>query len=351
MMIIHYRLRVFFCCLFILFAFTAVSQREQRFRHDSTYYKTYPTKLTGRVYFSKKYTSLLLESANDARALHFRPNTPVNIGVGATYRVLSLNLGLSLQWLNPNASERGNTRFLDLQSHIYAPKWVIDLYGQFYKGYYVAPKGYASSAPEKYYLRPDLRVNMIGVSAYRLLNGERFSYRAAFLQNEWQTKSAGSFLFGGEFYTGSINADSAIVPVNLEADYSQRGVYRNNFTEFGPGIGYAYTFVIDKHFFVTASVTATADVSFVKEFTINGSENRTSVTPNASLRGVIGYNSEKWITTLSWVNANTNLRGQSSNDQYLVRTGNFRVTLARRFELSRKMKEKLKIVEMLPGQQ
>lgn len=347
MMIPAFRLHAFVCCLSILFTFTAFSQKEPRFKHDSAYYKTYPTKLTARVYFSKKYTSLLLEGVDDTRALHFRPNTPVNIGVGATYRVLSLNLGVSLQWLNPNAAERGKTKFLDLQSHIYAPKWVIDLYGQFYKGYYVAPRGYASSVPDQYHIRPDLRINMVGVSAYRLLNGERFSYRAAFLQNEWQIKSAGSFLFGGEFYTGSINADSAFVPKQLEADYSQRGIHRNNFTEFGPGIGYAYTAVIDKHFFITGSLTATADISFVKEFSANGSATRTSVSPNASLRGVLGYNSERWIATLSWVNANTNLRGKSSNDQYLVRTGNFRVTLARRFELSKAMKERLKIVEKL----
>lgn len=330
-------------CL-LLFGWHELGAQLRDFPHDSTYFKTYPAQLTGRIYFSKKYTSLYLEGKENVRTLHYRPNTPVTLGVGATYRILSLNVGLGLQFLNPNKDEKGKTKYLDLQSHLYAPKWVIDLFGQFYKGYYTVPKGYASPDQNKFYVRPDIKVNMIGVSAYRLVNGERLSYRAAFLQNEWQKKSAGSFLFGGEIYTGVTKGDSALVPVALNDYYGQFGIYKTTFTEFGPGIGYAYTLVVKKHFFATASVTVTGDLSFVKEVSALRTTNHTSFTPNLSLRSVLGYNSDKWALTMSWVNTNTNLRGASTNNQYLIRTGNFRFTVAKRFRPSRRLREKLDII-------
>lgn len=306
--------------------------------------------LTGRFYASKKYTTLFLEGPEGKPRLKYYPNTPVTIGVGATYRILSLNLGFGLQFLNPNRDEKGKTKYIDLQSHLYAANWVVDLFGQFYKGYYLSPKGIGMST-NNYYIRPDLRVNMVGASVYRLKNGQKFSYRASFLQNEWQKKSAGSFLYGGEIYAGMIKGDSAIIPYALKDDYSQRYVYKNKFIEGGPGIGYAYTFVLKEHFFATASLTITGDISYVVEYTDAGKESRTTLSPNASIRSVIGYNSDKWIGTISWVNTNTNLRGHSSNDQYLIRTGNIRITVAKRFDPGHRFKKRMKIIDALPVNQ
>jgi len=313
---------------------------------DSAYYQAYPKLVTARFFFSKKYTGLLLEAPADVPTLKYRPNTAFSTGVGATYGAITLNLGLNLGFLNPDKEDKGKTRSLDLQSHIYTRKLLIDLYGQFYKGYYLSPKGYAIPG-DAAYLRPDLRVNLMGVSVYRLFNPRQFSYRAAFLQNEWQKKSAGSLLIGAEAYTGIIKADSALVPGAVESKYTQRNINKVVFTEFGPGIGYAYTLVYKEHFFLTGSASLTGDLSFVKEYTEAGPEKHTSVTPNVTLRGVLGYNSNKWSTSISWINNTTNLRGASGKDQYLVRTGNIRVTIAKRFQPGRLLKKRLQVIDEL----
>jgi hypothetical protein len=81
-------------------------------------------------------------------------------------------------------SARGG--YLDLQGHFYARKWNIDLLGEFYKGYYLTPKGLVAPYGEQYYLRPDIRLSLIGFAFYRATNDKKFSYQAGLLQNEWQ---------------------------------------------------------------------------------------------------------------------------------------------------------------------
>jgi hypothetical protein len=166
-----------------------------------------------------------------------------------------LNLAYGFNFLNPT-EERGKTKYLDLQTHLYGRKWRIDFLGQFYKGYYLTPKGLAAPPGASYYVRPDLGITLIGLGIYKILNEHKFSYRAAMLQDEWQKKSAGSLLIGAEIYYGITSADSAFVPKDLEMHYNQRGVRRLNFVEIGPGIGYAYTLVVWEHLFVTGSITS-----------------------------------------------------------------------------------------------
>ena len=98
-------------------------------------------------------------------------------------------------------------------------------------------------------------------------NVDRFSYRAALTENDVQTKSAGSLLFGGEAYYGSIKGDSSLVPVEVRGNFSQFGVDKINFFSIGPGIGYAYTLVIEKHFYITGSAIGSIDVNFSTEET------------------------------------------------------------------------------------
>ena len=192
-------------------------------------------------------------------------------------------------------------------------------------------------------------MDLVGGSVYRLLNGDRFSYRAGFSQNEWQKKSAGSVLLGAELYYGTTKGDSALVPSRLNDYYPQQGIERIRLLEVGPGAGYAYTAVWRENFFLTGSLTFNGDISMVKEMSDSGSVNRTSISPNATLRAVAGYNNEGWAATIAWVHNSTDAKGRSSNYEYRIKTGEFRITLAKRFTPGNKLKGKLEpIIEKLP---
>jgi hypothetical protein len=105
-------------------------------------------------------------------------------------------------------------------------------------------------------VRPDLGLSLVGLAFYRQLNQRKFSYQAGLLQNEWQKKSAGSILFGGEIYYGAIYGDSSLAPALIDPGINTLGVDKFHFFCFGPGFGYGYTFVYKEHMFLLASATA-----------------------------------------------------------------------------------------------
>lgn len=310
-----------------MFPLTCKSQNPQT---DTTFIASFDTSLTVRAFISQKYTLFALEAPDGTPQLQYRPNTRLNAGVGATYRSLTLNLAYGFGFLN-NDADRGKTRYLDLQSHVYGRRVLVDLFGQFYKGYYLYPRGVATGNPHTFYQRPDLKVTEIGVNAYAILNHRKFSYRAAFLQNEWQKKSAGTFLAGAGFVYGLTRADSSFVPAQLRQSYPQREVRYLRYFEIGPGIAYAYTLVWQQHFFVTASATLSLDVGLVGERTSASRSSVVRFSPNFLFRSVAGYNGAVWSINVSWFTSRTAIKGNFSNGDYHVTTGNYRFTVVKRF--------------------
>lgn len=327
-------------CFLAITLQTLLAQNRTSIDNDP-YYITFEEQITTRLYLAKKYTSLIMKAAPEIQSLRYRPNSLTTMGISGSYKALSLSFGKGFGFLNPNKEEKGKTRSFDFGSHIYTRDWVTDIYAQFYKGYYLSLGGPAGTADKNYYKRPDIKVNLLGASLYRLLNGERLSYRAGFLQNEWQKKSAGSALLGAEIYYGTMKGDSALVPSHISSYYPQQGIQRVRLLELGPGAGYAYTAVWEENLFLTGSLTINADISMVKEVTATGAANRTSVSPNATLRAVAGYNSDEWAATISWLHNATNAKGRSSNYEYGIKTGEFKITLAKRFAPGNKLKGKL----------
>lgn len=333
--------------LIIKVVFSAHGQRRVPSPVDTAYIRLYPRHLVGRAYLSQKYTNVDLLPSTDAARLKYRPNTSLNLGLGATYGPLTLGLAYGFRLLNPDAA-KGRTRYLDLQSHVYTRQWVIDGFGQFYTGYHLAPKGFATGDPEAYYYRPDARLRFFGASAYRLFNPRRFSYRAALVQNEWQKRTAGSWLAGAELSAGGFRGDSSLVPTRLAGRYPRPLVREVQFVKFGPGAGYAHTFVFQKHFFVMASLTVNLNLTFSRETSEAGQTRAVSLRPNALYRVVAGYSNGLYNASLAWVNSTTAVGSNDLTYGYLMRTGNYRLTVARLFvpgkrlrKLRRQVEEKL----------
>ncbi|MEP7278000.1 MAG: DUF4421 domain-containing protein [Bacteroidota bacterium] len=320
--------------------------------HDSSYYQSFERYITTRFFFSQKYARLELEKSTNVARLRYLPNTSLAMGVGVTYQSISLNVGYAFGFLNTDR-EKGRTRYLDIQPHIYGRKWVYDLTAQFYKGYYLNPRGFASNDPEKYYVRPDLRTQLLGLSAYRLLNPSKFSFRAALLENEQQRKSAGSVLIGAEIYYGIIKGDSAVVPATLENNYLQKGVRRLDFIKIGPGIGYAYTYVINRAFYLTGSLSASLSLDFSKQHGAVGKTDNVDINKGFVYRIVAGYDKNNWNLNFSLVGNQMTVAGATTTNKYLLSAGNFRLTVAKRIRpgswLTRKLHPVDKVIENVKG--
>ena len=299
----------------------------------AAYYQTYNNQITGRTFISNKFTNLKLRG--DGYSLFYRPSTFYNVGVGFTHEWLTLNVGYGFGFLNPNVDKK-NTRAIDLQFHPYGRKIAIDVLGQFYKGYRLTTS--------EEVLRADLGVNVIGATAQYIFNHDRFSYRAAFLQSEWQKRSAGSLLAGVEFYSGRIKADSSIVP---DQEMKEQRLNKSVFTEFGPNVGYAYTYVFRQHYFITGSASLSLDVGFNRTVSDAGEDKDFGFSPNTLLKCFGGYNSSKWAITAVYIYNSQNLVQNAQNQKISLSSGNFRIHFAYRFRPSKKTSQLLKPIGKL----
>jgi uncharacterized protein DUF4421 len=307
---------------------------QKDFPHDTAYYVTFPDKFTVRLYLSEKYVHLNFPSGGSAKDLEYKANPKLNLGAGITIKNFSINLFNGFGFLNPKNDPKGKTTGFDFQIHVYPRKWSIDLLYLSPKGYHLGEKGIAGAGPEEYYYRGDLKTTLFGISAYRVPNKERFSYRAALLQTEWQKKSAGSFLYGGQIHHGVIQGDSALVPTLLSHEYPQAGIKKINIMSIGLGAGYAYTLVIQQHFFIMGSMIINLDANFTKEEQEGVKTLKTtSFNPSEVFKVAAGYNGRLWNVSANWSGAGFWVKGATVEKDYFFPTGNIRVVVAHRFAL------------------
>ena len=328
-------------CLYvvILFVNISVAEAQNNRGNDTAYYVYFPNSITARLYTSKKYTQFGLKNKG-APDLNYLPNTTFNLGFGATYHNFALNLAYGFSFLNPHKKEN-KTKYLDLQAHLYQPKWVTDFEGQIYKGFHFS-KDFLAAAGKNYY-RNDISVTLFGVSQYYIFNSKRFSYRAAFKENESQKKSAGTLLAGAEIYYGVIKADSSLIPKSIQAKYPQRNLDKINYMSIGPGVGYAYTQILARHIFLTASVTGNLNFGLVNEHLMDHNGSHFFIKPVTRFRFAAGYNGRSWNISANWVTDNLRFEGTENNTNYRFSTGSFRIVIAKRLYPGPRLKNVLRL--------
>jgi hypothetical protein len=322
--------KILFSCIFLISAFTTSAQAPV----DNGYFVTYPGSLMVRLYLSQKFVPFTISSPNE-QELNYKTNSKLNLGIGATYNNFTANLSYGFKFLNKD-NGKGTTKGLNLQIHMFPNKWAIDLLGTFVKGNYLDPKDNNGLNLVKYYLRPDLTRDVVGISMFRVKNSNRFSYRAAAIQNEMQTKSAGTLLYGGEAYYGSIKSDSALVPPRVNNIYEQDGINKYHFFSIGPGIGYAYTLVMHTHFFISGTVIATADLNFSSEEMAGKKNSKVSVEPGGIFKAAIGYNSGNWSICANTAGNLLYTGSAASSKEYFLPTGNIQIVLAKKIMKQKK---------------
>jgi hypothetical protein len=323
---------------------SASAQLSQRPDHDSSYYVSYKGSIMTRVFLSRSYHQFTMDPPGNLPHMSYHANTPLNLGVGFTYHFVSFSFSKGLNFLQ-STTTKGKTKSFDIQTHIYKRKWTIDAMAEFYKGFYLNPGGLAAPQGQSYYVRPDMNVQTVGVSAYRVLNDKRFSYGAGLAQNAAQLKSAGSFLIGGQAFYTAIHGYSAIVPQQVDSLYNQQNIHKIHVLEIGPGAGYAYTFVFQRHYFLLGSFNANINLRLTQEVRNGGNSNKINFAPTTILRMGAGYNASRSNISLVWFNATASAEGKTSGYHYSMRTGSYRLVYVRRIAINRHMK---KILDQAP---
>lgn len=331
--------------------------------NDSNYIEEHTKDITFRVFGSRKYNNYdivdnsivdgsitdngIVNSSNSKEVL-YRPNTPFNVGVGFNYRFLAINIAFNLPAINKETGEYGQTKMLDLQTHIYTRKLVVDFYGQIYKGYYIANTrklisgglGTNAGSNNVEMIRPDARNVNIGLNVQYVFNAKRFSYRAAYLQNDYQKKSAGSFLVGGEVFGVRMKGDSGLIPSYIQKTgfFNDENFYRTRILSAAANAGYAHTFVIKQHWFTTLSLSGSLGVNYtVMNRVANTDLRKAGLQYNNNVRISFGYNSSRYFAGIHYVYLTTRSQSPVPDTYQTMGAGNFRISLARRFTLKKQL--------------
>lgn len=312
-------------------------------KHDTSYIRIYRDELTTRLYLKRKQNSYNLSTKIASPFLKYKTNDNLLLGIGYTYTFLTLNLGVKMPFINNDDDKYGETSYTDFSMHGIFRSIIVDLYLQWNKGYYLAnPEevipGWEQS--QGYPLRGDLRSNIVGVSVQYLFNSSRYSYKAAFLQNEFQRKSAGSPIIGFEGHWMLGISDSAIVAPNIQPTGFLQDVPFNQVDIFNIGIngGYAYTFVWREKLYL--SLSATVGFSGAKNYVHYSNSSTTywsglTVGLTSSSRISLGYDSNNYYVGLSATSFAMRNLVWGQGDWFTYATGDIRLNVVRRFRLKR----------------
>ncbi|UYQ91501.1 DUF4421 domain-containing protein [Chitinophaga horti] len=314
-------------------------KRALRTNNDTIYVQQYLTDVTFRMLGQRKYSYYDLNDRGERRELLYRPNNRFTVGIGANYEILGLNLVFNVPFLNRDES-LGKTKFLDLQTHFYLRKFAIDLFGNYYKGFYIAnPRSFIPGYQpgDGFPKRSDLYHTNFGLQVQYIFNDTRFSYRAAFVQNEWQKRSAGSLIAGGEAYRMEVRSDSNLVPTGNPEFFDGSTFSKSSIFTVVGNIGYAYTFVYRKHFYATGALSAGLGINSTAMRFQEGHNKLQEIgwQFNNTVRLSAGYNSAKYFAGVHYVEVIT--RGQSpvARTYQTFGAGTFRVSVGRRFGLKK----------------
>jgi len=308
---------------------------------DTTYYVSYKKMLTTRLYTSRKYTSLLVSEKSNGSRIRLEPNSTFNLGIGATYNDFTLNFAYGFGFLNSGRTQV-ETKYLDFQVHSYPKNWVIDLFGQFYNGFFLRSySGPLTNIPPELAF-PGLEVRKFGANVQYLLNGDQLSLNAAFLQSAWQKKSAGSVIAGVEFYFGRASDDQNILSEFISDPLEFK---RLDFFEIGPNIGYVHTIVIAKHFFITGMASANIGLGNTSISSDSSKEGRWGFNTNYFLRGFAGYNGPVWSINANYIRNIVRIEEVRSL-RTDFQTGNYRINFVYRFDVGPKFHKRLDFLDI-----
>lgn len=254
-------------------------------QEKNVYIADYKQKLIVTGFIAREFLFISVEDNN--QDVMYMPNNPAELGLGFSWKnsVLSFAYGYGFDFMRDK--KLGKTKSLDFQFHHYSRMYVVDFFMQRYKGFYMEDQ----QNDTEHVLAPDLDLRQYGVHGQYVFNHGKFSYKAAYVHNEKQLRSAGSFLLGGGIYYTRIRSDSSFI-------YNKF----NNF-QFGVSLGYTYTWVLGSKWFINGALTT--GVNFGCESFSKIGKEKLEVYPTVFPRISVGYDRDNWSLGFTYLGNTT----------------------------------------------
>ena len=149
------------------------------------YIVDFQDKISTRISLINTSNSFYINETNTGIKYKLEPNVREYLGASILFRSLEIDFGFAPDFLKSN-QDNANSKLFNLNFRMFFNQWMqtIDLYNQ--KGFYIV-------VDNERFNTSDVKTFKIGGSTSYIFN-PNFSFRAIGFQNEWQTKSAGSFI-------------------------------------------------------------------------------------------------------------------------------------------------------------
>ena len=216
-------------------------------------------------------TVLPVTDNETAERTEFIPNDKTYLGLSVLFRSLEIDLGYAPSFFSENQDNKGSKLFT-LNFRMFLGQWMqtLDFYRQ---------KGFFEVRNNETIAFPELGTLKIGGTTSYVFN-KRFSFRAIGFQNEWQKKSAGSFIPRFTFYYTKFRLGETA----LQSD--------EHSYDLAIGPGYYHNWVIKRHFLASLGTT----LGFGVNFSRSEGETTSSGLVQVLFRTALGYNSDRFFT-------------------------------------------------------
>lgn len=333
-----------FYVLVILLVFTSSSHAQflgDYEKIDKNYIKEYKRFVTSRFYLLSESIGFDILPSNVDQDLIYYPNIKTKVGVAAFYKWYGLGLAVRNPFYERNENNKGNSTIIDFRINGYGRAFSAEISYQDYHGFYLKnTKDIFGSLinNEKHYQRPDMEIKAFGCIFYFLPNYERHSIRAAYIQTEKQLKSSGSAMIVPSFLFVSLNADSSLMPSYYTQKYSipnNEHIIHGRFWTVGASVGYSYTLVFLKNFYINLSLVPGVFHRSRKYSTNDGENKDNKLTVLWLGRGALGYDTERFFVGAGGVYGYNNAPFPEGNISYNFDLTQFRVWIGTRFNIKK----------------
>jgi hypothetical protein len=183
-----------------------------------------------------------------------------------------------------------------------------------------------------------MTTNTIGLGAFYVFNHKKLSFKAAYVRNAKQIKSAGSFLLGGFYnYNFAGNKENSgfipeYFPTSVKDSFDIKTI---NINSSGISFGYTYTLVLFKHFFINTTFTPGIGLRSISlKSTREKRKKDFGGTANLALRTALGYENKLFIIGITAYS--TTVFTNFKNLIIHPKTSNLKFFIAKRFNVKKK---------------
>ncbi len=307
----------------------------QNVKQDSTnFYTDISDQFILRLYTLTKLNTFSIIREPESYIL--APNGQTNLGIGFNYKSVGLGISFGLPKSDGSDNIYGQTKRYDIQGSIYGKKFGGDGFIQGYKGYYNAnPNDFVDWQDEKFPQIPDMQVISVGLTAFLIENSDEFSYRAAYVRNQIQTRNAGSFTVGIFANYDASKTDNGYIPQDLQ----DSALIQFDLKEFaalslGLSVGYFYTFTFSSKFFVNIGAVPGFGYRHITLKDLNNSElSEDRPAGQVLIKTSLGYEHKHFYLGAT---GSVNFRNFTYKDfEFDLGTEQFRFILGKRFSLKK----------------